>query len=223
MNPHRQQAAPDHFADTLLPAARAAADAVSAADAAARAAAGSADGVGAVYAASRARAVATAADAAADAAAAAARAVGAPRALDAAFAAVRAADAARTAVRAATAARAVYVAADVSTMLQAEHAAVAALGECERVFTLMAPGPVAATWPGRRTDARRLGRGSERLVAVAVLTLPVTQRARFREEWVGLLTELPSRRARARQACSLLAGAPRQSWVLRRPMSHGRA
>ncbi|MFI0487492.1 hypothetical protein [Actinomadura sp. 9N215] len=69
---------------------------------------------------------------------------------------------------------------------------------------------------------RGLGRVSRRLVGAAVVVLPAAERARFGEEWVSLLVELPTRRARARQLCSLLGGAPRQSWVLRRPRT-GRA
>jgi hypothetical protein len=97
-----------------------------------------------------------------------------------------------------------------------QRATVGALTCCQRVFARLPPVPDGAD-KREGGELRRLGRVPRRLVAVAVAVLPAGDRVRFGEEWAGLLTELPTRRARARQLCSLLKGTPRQSWVLRRP------
>lgn len=77
--------------------------------------------------------------------------------------------------------------------------------------------------PRRSRWTRQPGRVTLRLVDLAAALLPATARARYREEWAGLMVELPTRRARARQAVSLLAGAPRQTYTLRRPLTGRRS
>ncbi|GAA4231699.1 hypothetical protein GCM10022254_29640 [Actinomadura meridiana] len=195
-------------ASPAVDVANAVADAVQAADAAAEAAdaaanvtEATANVAEATYAATRAaRAMVAAARAAAGAAAAMARAV---RAL-------------YEVVRASCEASHVHRVRLVERLFGARRTVVAALGFCERIFAQMQPAPAAADGVGGR-ELRRLGRVPRRLVAVAAATLPAGDRVRFGEEWTGMLAELPTRRERARQLCSLLRGAPRQCWVLRRP------
>ncbi|GAA0968608.1 hypothetical protein [Actinocorallia libanotica] len=75
--------------------------------------------------------------------------------------------------------------------------------------------------PAQETTAdrpRRPGRTAAGLTRLAAAVLPAGYRARYAEEWLGLLWELPTRRQRARHLLSVLAGAPRQAYVLRRPL-----
>jgi hypothetical protein len=65
--------------------------------------------------------------------------------------------------------------------------------------------------------SREPGNAARRLMDLAVVALPRAHRGRYREEWLSLLTEVPTRRGRARHLMSLLACAPRQTYVLRRP------
>ncbi|MEU6746242.1 hypothetical protein ABZ914_08475, partial [Spirillospora sp. NPDC046719] len=135
--------------------------------------------------------------------------------------AVDAADAARAAM---DTARASALAADGAAKLMREisgvsSAAVSELDVCEQVFAELAQDGPAAARPATKTPTRRVGQTPRRLIGVALMVLPAAHRSRYREEWLGLLTELPTRRARARQVHSLLAGTPRQSWTLRRPLT----
>ncbi|MCP9951769.1 hypothetical protein [Actinomadura madurae] len=100
----------------------------------------------------------------------------------------------------------------------AADVAVRALREAERVFTTLATGQarprvVAST-------VRPPGVLTRRVLSVASALLPFGDRARYAEEWLSLLTELPTRRARAGHLFSILRGAPRQAWTLRRPLKH---
>ncbi|MFI0450791.1 hypothetical protein [Actinomadura sp. 6N118] len=93
---------------------------------------------------------------------------------------------------------------------QMATAAVAALDTAAAVFDQMEP---AAT-----VLVRRPGRVTVQLVELAVAALPAVHRARYAEEWLSLLAELPTHRARAGHVLSILSGAPRQAWTLRRPL-----
>jgi hypothetical protein len=61
----------------------------------------------------------------------------------------------------------------------------------------------------------------ERALAASVLLLPSAHRARWVEEWIGELSVLPTRRARARFALDMLRGMPRLVVTLRRPATGG--
>jgi HD domain len=58
---------------------------------------------------------------------------------------------------------------------------------------------------------------AERVLAASVLLLPSAHRARWVEEWIGELSVLPTRRARAWFALHMLRGMPRLAVALRRP------
>ncbi|WP_207947213.1 hypothetical protein, partial [Actinomadura sp. 7K507] len=160
--------------------------------------------------------VVRAADAAVDAAVDAAMKAAVDAAMDAAMDATavakhakHAADAAHAALDAAAVATAVRTAAD---------AAVKALQKAERVFTMLA-----GDQPQDRAvagAARPLGVLTRRLLTVGCALLPVTDRNRYAEEWLSLLTELPTRKDRAWHLLSILRGSPRQAWTLRRPLKH---
>ncbi|MBO2461145.1 hypothetical protein [Actinomadura violacea] len=60
------------------------------------------------------------------------------------------------------------------------------------------------------------------LVGAGAALLPPVHRARYGEEWLSLFAELPTRRARIRHLWSVLAGAPRLSYALRRPLPQHR-
>ncbi|TDD80477.1 hypothetical protein [Actinomadura rubrisoli] len=68
----------------------------------------------------------------------------------------------------------------------------------------------------------RPGRISRSLLGAAVAVLPRTDRDRYGEEWLSLLSDLPTRRSRARHLMSVLLGAPHLSYALRRPLAHRR-
>ncbi|TDE28954.1 zinc ribbon domain-containing protein [Actinomadura sp. 6K520] len=221
------QAAYTYLATHVCPAAIAthhaarAADAVDAADAAARAA----DAADALGASEDAAGVVGASSYAADAVRAAADAVDAVRAAVHADAAgvVYAADAADAvdAVRAAVhadAADVVYAAGAAGAVRTAADAAVQALLEAERILSALAGDRPQL---GARTGAARPpGAVTRRLLAAGCTLLPAGDRARYSEEWLSLLTELPTRRARAAHVRSILYGTPRQAWTLRRPLKH---
>ncbi|QXJ19951.1 hypothetical protein AGRA3207_000568 [Actinomadura graeca] len=147
--------------------------------------------------------------------------MGAARAVDAAARAARTARA-KDAMRAADAAADAVRAADetgsaeavVQALAAARIAAVAALRECERTF---APATSRPPCPDAEVKLRKLGRVPRRMVGAMTAMLPAADRPRYREEWEGLLTELPTRRARAREVSALLKAAPRQTWILHRP------
>ncbi|MFI0482629.1 hypothetical protein [Actinomadura sp. 9N215] len=217
------QAACTYLATLVLPAVNAAMDAVNAARATA----------GVVNAAARAADAAKALSGAAEATKAAARAANAADTTHAVWAAANAAaDAANTAYAANTAAdlsaiaaakaalraaNAVHAAAyPADAVRAAADAAERALREAEWAFTLLARDqPQSRAVAG---VARPPGVLTRRVLAVACALLPVRDRGRYAEEWHSLLSELPTRRARARQVLSILRGAPRQAWTLRRPL-----
>ena len=142
----------------------------------------------------------------------------------AANAAARAADAARAAANAARAAAdagepAAKVAAN---SVRAANAAARALQVTADVFARVTEiyESKEAKKPemSKVSPVRPLGRVTVRLVGLATSVLPVVHRGRYEEEWRSLLFELGTRRARARQVLSTLAGAPRQRWALRHPL-----
>jgi hypothetical protein len=165
---------------------------------------------------------ADAADAAAWAADAAVRVedVAVRAAADAADAAASAADAAWAASAAEAAAGAANAAASAATWaVDAADAAEHALVATARVFTELVAASEESTRPtGMLQAVRPLGRVTIRLVTLSVAMLPASHRGRYAEEWSSLLFELGTRRSRARQVVSILAGAPRQSWALRHPL-----
>jgi hypothetical protein len=59
----------------------------------------------------------------------------------------------------------------------------------------------------------------ERALAASVLLLPSAHRARWVEEWIGELSVLPTRRARARFALDMLRGIPRLALALRQSVT----
>lgn len=65
---------------------------------------------------------------------------------------------------------------------------------------------------------RPLGLMTLRLVELSTAILPIVHRYRYAEEWCSLLSELDTRRARARHLLSILASVPRLGWALRRPL-----
>jgi hypothetical protein len=60
---------------------------------------------------------------------------------------------------------------------------------------------------------------SARMLAAFVVLLPSATRARWLEEWIGELSVLPTRRARARFVLQMLRGMPRLAVTLRRPVT----
>lgn len=60
---------------------------------------------------------------------------------------------------------------------------------------------------------------SARMMAAFVVLLPSATRARWLEEWIGELSVLPTRRARARFVVQMLRGMPRLAVTLRRPVT----
>lgn len=60
---------------------------------------------------------------------------------------------------------------------------------------------------------------SVRMLAASVVLLPSATRARWLEEWIGELSILPTRRARARFVVQMLRGMPRLAVTLRRPVT----
>ncbi|MCQ0007491.1 hypothetical protein [Actinomadura madurae] len=103
--------------------------------------------------------------------------------------------------------------------VSAERAALALQKTKQVLFSTMVVGdrPQARAAAGA---ARPPGVLTRRLLAAGCALLPTGDQARYREEWLSLLTELPTRRARAGQVLSILRGAPRQAWTLRRPIKH---
>ncbi|MES9542233.1 hypothetical protein [Actinomadura sp. NPDC000600] len=98
----------------------------------------------------------------------------------------------------------------------AVDAALRALREAERVFTMLAVGKSGAH--AVAGGVRAPGSVARRLLAAGCALLPAGDRARYNEEWLSLLTESPTRRARAAHVLSILCGTPHQAWTLRRPL-----
>lgn len=108
---------------------------------------------------------------------------------------------------------------DAAAAAAAANAAKQAFLEAARVLT----GLVAACEVWKRStevpaSTRPLGRVTVRLVTLSAGMLPAGHRGRYAEEWSSLLFELGTRRSRARQVVSVLAGAPHQAWALRHPL-----
>ncbi|MES9542232.1 hypothetical protein [Actinomadura sp. NPDC000600] len=223
-----------HLAAGLVPAANAVAAAAARAEHASTGAvarAAGAAGMPAHIAKAAARKAAVAADAAdaaryaAEAVLAAANAADAATTVEATGAQVRTGSRATDAARAAEAAAAKVTVWPLRTALSVAEAvwtgtdaAVLAMQETRRVFTSATGGqaqPRAVTG-----TARRPGVLTRRLLAAGCALLPAGTRGRYAEEWLSLLTELPTRRARAVHVLSILCGAPRQAWTLRRPLKH---
>lgn len=72
-------------------------------------------------------------------------------------------------------------------------------------------------YPGRRDQLHHTM--AERALAASVLLLPSAHRVRWRAEWRGELSVLPTRRARARFAVHMLRGMPRLAVALRQPVT----
>lgn len=89
-----------------------------------------------------------------------------------------------------------------------------ALQAAERAFVLLADRVEVRAGAG---VLRPPGALMRRLLVAAPVLLPAADRARYTEEWLSLLTELPTRRARGGNMLSIVRGAPRQAWTLRRP------
>ncbi|WP_165969310.1 hypothetical protein [Actinomadura sp. KC06] len=127
----------------------------------------------------------------------------------------------RAAIAAGAAAKAAYAAADAAETAEAirnvADAAVRALQVAALAFTALRSGFSPAHMEVASV-AQPPGVLTRRLVAVGCALLPAGDRDRYGEEWLSLLTELPTRRARAREVLSILCGAPRQAWALRRPL-----
>ncbi|KAB2343722.1 hypothetical protein [Actinomadura rudentiformis] len=135
----------------------------------------------------------------------------AARALDSA----NARDAARAALTAAYVADTVGAAQLTTAVRRAADAASAALQAAAVAFERpLAPPPASS----EEAKGRRPVRLTMCLVGLAAAALPAAHRPRYNQEWLSLLTELPTRRQRTRQALSILRGAPHQAWVLRRPL-----
>jgi hypothetical protein len=107
----------------------------------------------------------------------------------------------------------------VEAAMSAALAAERALLETARVFTALATGSEVSERSAELLAAGRPpGRLTVRLVGLSAAMLPAGHRGRYTEEWSSLLFELGTRRSRARQVVSILAGAPRQAWALRHPL-----
>jgi hypothetical protein len=61
---------------------------------------------------------------------------------------------------------------------------------------------------------------SGRLLAAASALLPAAARTRWCQEWLGELSVLPTRRARARFAAQILLGMARLAVILHRAAAH---
>ncbi|TDB81844.1 hypothetical protein E1264_32160 [Actinomadura sp. KC216] len=95
--------------------------------------------------------------------------------------------------------------------------AVRALQAAEDIFSTLFHDQSAAR-AGVVGVARPPGVVVRRLVAVGCALLPAGDRGRYAEEWLSLLTEVSTRRARAWHVLSILRGAPWQAWALPRPL-----
>ncbi|WP_131741491.1 hypothetical protein [Actinomadura roseirufa] len=104
------------------------------------------------------------------------------------------------------------------TTREGVDAAVEALQGAERILSMLV-GDQARPHAGADAGAsvaRPPGALTSRLLGAACALLPAKDRGRYAEEWLSLLTELPTRRARAAHLLSILCGAPRHAWTLRR-------
>ncbi|WP_338743546.1 hypothetical protein [Actinomadura luteofluorescens] len=88
-----------------------------------------------------------------------------------------------------------------------------ALQAAERAFVLLADRVEVRAGAG---VLRPPGELMRRLLVAASVLLPAADRARYTEEWLSLLTELPTRRAWGGNMLSIVRGAPGQAWTLRR-------
>lgn len=81
---------------------------------------------------------------------------------------------------------------------------------------------IGVLYPGIRyprwSDQRRRT-VAERALAASVVLLPSAHRARWREEWTGELSVLPTRRSRVRFSLHMLRGIPRLMVALRGPVA----